>query len=128
MVPVETAFAAVNLFTVAHARAFAETYWSDVTHWLRLSNGVKPYCGSRETSASEHGFSECFVSRRRRSFQAVVASPSTRHTRHTLIRFQTSEILPPCPIARGGNTPYHPTEQKRILMGEIISIMDQLFR
>jgi hypothetical protein len=53
--------------------------------------------------------------------------PSTRHTEHTLIRFQTTDILPPCPIAHGGNTPYHLTEQKRILMGEIISIMEKLF-
>ena len=43
-------FAAVNLFTLAHARAAAETYWSDVTQWLRLSNGAKPYCGLRDTS------------------------------------------------------------------------------
>jgi hypothetical protein len=50
MVPVEAAFCRRDLFTVAHARASAETYWSDVTQWLRLSNGVKPYCGLRETS------------------------------------------------------------------------------
>jgi len=90
--------------------------------------GENPTVDCGKLPPSKHGFSECFASRRRRWFQAVVASPSVRPTDRTLIRSRTSEILPPCPIARGGNTPYHLTEQKRILREEIISIMDQLFR
>ena len=38
-------------------------------------------------------------------------------TRHILNRYQTSEALRPLPSACGGNTPYHPHEQKQILLG-----------
>jgi hypothetical protein len=57
-------------------------------------------------------------------------SGESKHAAHRahINPISTSEILTPCPTARGGNTPYHPTEQKWILMGEIISIMDKLFR
>ena len=61
----------MNLFTVAHARAFAETYWSDVTHLLRLSNGVKPYCGLRETFALRKWIQRVSCIASRRSFQTV---------------------------------------------------------
>ena len=96
----------------------AETFlWGKTLLWIMGASALRKW------------ISECVISRRRRLFQAAVASPNTRLTERTFISSRTFRGSPARqPIASGGNTPYYLSGLKRILLGEIIAKVAKLFR